>query len=70
MKRKIFVSLLMAAITLLMNSAVLAQINNPKETIKNKATDRANSRIDQGIDAGFDKIEEGAVNIFKFRKRF
>lgn len=34
-----------------------AQIINPKETAKRKGTDRANNRIDQTIDKGFDKVE-------------
>ncbi len=46
-----------------------AQILDPKETAKGKATDRTNSRVDQGIDAGFDKIEEGIGNLFKKKKK-
>ncbi|MDX1904628.1 MAG: OmpA family protein [Thermonemataceae bacterium] len=34
-----------------------AQIVNPKETAKRKATDRINNKIDQGIDKGLDKVE-------------
>jgi OmpA-OmpF porin, OOP family len=46
-----------------------AQIINPKETVKRKSTDRANSTIDSSIDKGLDKIEEGIGNIFKKKKK-
>lgn len=65
MKRKILLPFLMTAFILLMGSGVTAQITNPKEAVKNKGTDRANLRIDQGIDAGFDKLEQGAANLLK-----
>ncbi len=42
-----------------------AQIIDPNETVKRKATDRANSRVDQGIDKGLDKVEEGIGSLFK-----
>jgi OmpA-OmpF porin, OOP family len=40
-----------------LSTATYAQIINPKETIKQKGTDRVNSRIDQGIDKSLDKVE-------------
>ena len=63
-KNLLFVILLISFLSLISFNCV-AQINNPVEILKNKGTDRANSRIDEGIDAGFDKIEQGAVKIFK-----
>ena len=68
MKKKLFVPFLIAAVILLLGSNAMAQINNPKDIIKNKGTDRANSRIDQGVDAGFDKLEQGVGNMFKKKK--
>ncbi len=65
MKKEIVLTFLMMAFILLLNSGAEAQINNPLETVKSKGTDRANSGIDEGIDAGFDKLEQGAVNLFK-----
>jgi hypothetical protein len=41
-----------------------AQILGPRNTAKRKATDRANGRIDQSIDKGFDKVEEGMGGLF------
>ncbi len=68
MKRKILVPFLMTAFILLLSSGVSAQLINPKEVVKDKATGRANSRIDQGVDAGLDKLEQGAVNVFRKNK--
>lgn len=68
MKRKILVAFLMTALILLLSSEVSAQLINPKEVVKDKATGRANSRIDQGVDAGLDKLEQGAVNVFRKNK--
>ncbi len=45
--------------------SALAQIIDPKKTAERKATDRANGRIDQTIDKGFDKVEEGIGGLFK-----
>ncbi|TDE18019.1 OmpA family protein [Dyadobacter psychrotolerans] len=42
-----------------------AQIIDPKKTAERKATDRTNGRIDQSIDKGFDKVEEGIGSLFK-----
>ncbi len=46
-----------------------AQIVDPKEVLKNKGTDRANSKVDQGLDAGLDKLEEGIGGLFKKKKK-
>lgn len=46
-------------------SISVAQIIDPQKTAERKATDRANGRIDQSIDKGFDKVEEGIGNLFK-----
>lgn len=65
MKKKNLAPFLITAFFLLLSNIVAAQITNPKEAVKNKGTDRVNSRIDQGIDAGFDKLEQGAAKLFK-----
>ncbi|GAA4432190.1 hypothetical protein GCM10023091_03860 [Ravibacter arvi] len=46
-----------------------AQIIDPNQTVKRKATDRANSRIDQGMDRGLDKVEEGIGSIFRKKEK-
>ena len=42
-----------------------AQIIDPKKAAERKAADRTNSRIDQSIDKGLDKVEEGIGSLFK-----
>lgn len=62
MKIKIIIAL---ALVIIIGSASNAQIVNPKETVKTQGTNRANDKIEQGVDAGFNKIEEGVGNLFK-----
>jgi OOP family OmpA-OmpF porin len=50
---------------LLLSNLAAAQILDPRNTAKRKATDRANGRIDQSIDKGFDKAEEGIGYLFR-----
>ncbi len=45
-----------------------AQVVDPKEVAKQKSEDRANNKIDEGIDAGLNKIEEGIGSLFKKKK--
>lgn len=44
------------------------QVNKPREVAKEQGTNRLNSKIDQGIDEGFNKVEEGIGNLFKKKK--
>lgn len=46
-----------------------AQIISPGRKAKDKGEQRANDRIDQTIDKGFDKIDEGLDQIFKGKKK-
>lgn len=46
-----------------------AQILDPRNAAKRKASDRANGRIDQSIDKGFDKVEEGIGGLFKRKEK-
>jgi outer membrane protein OmpA-like peptidoglycan-associated protein len=52
-------------ILLLLSPEIRAQIKNPAKTAEQKAEHRTNQGIDNTIDKGFDKIEEGIGNIFK-----
>ncbi len=49
--------------------SVNAQIINPKETTKRKAEDRTNQKIDETIDRGFDKIEQGIDGLFEGKNK-
>lgn len=54
-------------------SALLApaqvRVSNPKETLERNTEYRVNSRIDQGVNRGLDKVEEGIGNIFKKKEK-
>ncbi len=41
------------------------RINRPERVIERQAENRANRKIDQAVDRGFDKLEEGIGSIFK-----
>lgn len=49
--------------------SVNAQIINPKETVKRKAEDKTNQKIDETIDNGLNKLEEGIGDLFKGKKK-
>jgi OOP family OmpA-OmpF porin len=57
------------SVYLLASFSLTAQIVNPKETAKRSAENRTNNKIDEGINKGFDKIEEGIGNIFKKKEK-
>ncbi len=61
MQKALYLCILLVAGT----GALRAQILDPNETVKRKATNRANSRIDQGVDKGLDKVEEGIGSLFR-----
>lgn len=46
-----------------------AQIIDPKEKAKQATENRANSKVDQGIDKGLNKVEEGIGGLFKKKKK-
>jgi OmpA-OmpF porin, OOP family len=46
-----------------------AQVNKPKEVVKQKATDRTNNAIDRSIDKGLDKVEDGVGSLFKKKEK-
>jgi outer membrane protein OmpA-like peptidoglycan-associated protein len=46
-----------------------AQIIDPKEKAKQATENRANSRVDQGVNKGLDKVEEGIGGLFKKKKK-
>jgi len=57
--------LILAIVFFMVSQAIDAQVINPRDVVKDKAAQRTNSRIDQGIDGGLNKIEEGIGNVFK-----
>lgn len=68
MNVKVFFTVFVIMSLLILSQAVNAQIVKPKEVIKEQGTNRINNRIEQGVDEGFNKIEEGVGNLIKKKK--
>ncbi len=67
MKRSI--SLLTTILILILALSVDAQVKNVKNEAERQGTNRINRKIDQGIDTGFDKIEDGIGSLFGKKKK-
>ncbi len=61
--------LLSVLATIVFSGSISAQIINPKEEAERQGTNRANNKIEEGIDAGFDKIEDGIGSLFNKNKK-
>ena len=61
--------LLISLVVLTAGLSANAQIIDPKKEAKRQGTNRANNKVEQGVDAGFDKLEEGIGNLFKKKKK-
>lgn len=61
----------MILVILLCSIAAQAQIkiDDPIKKTERAVENRGNTRVDQGIEKGLDKVEEGIINIFKKKKR-
>jgi OmpA-OmpF porin, OOP family len=46
-------------------SVAQVRINDPGRVVERQAENRANRKIDQAVDKGFDSLEEGVGNLFK-----
>lgn len=64
-----YMCLLLMAVYLLVSVQVQAQITNPKEVARQKTEERTNNKIDEGIDSGLNKIEEGIGNLFRKKEK-
>lgn len=71
MKNYINLSILSALLLQLPSSTVHAQVrvNDPGRVVERNVEYRANSKIDQGINRGLDKVEEGVMSIFKKKNK-
>jgi len=65
---KCFCLIVISALGLFVNASY-GQITNPGEVIKEKGEQRTNDRLNEGIDRGLDKIEEGIGNIFRKKNK-
>ena len=50
-------------------SLIQAQVVDPEKVVKKQGTKRANSKIEKGVDKGFDKLEEGIGSLFGKKKK-
>ncbi len=66
---KNLLSLTLVILFLLNGICTNAQIIDPKKETKRQGTNRVNNKIEQGVDAGFDKLEEGIGKLFKKKKK-
>jgi outer membrane protein OmpA-like peptidoglycan-associated protein len=64
---KHLILLLNIVVVLCLNSNT--QVINPKEAAKQKSEERANNKMDEGIDSGSDKIEKGIGSLLKKKKQ-
>ncbi|GAB3715501.1 hypothetical protein GCM10027592_56130 [Spirosoma flavus] len=62
---------LFLSVTLFSALTLQAQIrvNDPARTVERSVESRTNSKIDQGINRGIDKVEEGVMSIFKKKEK-
>lgn len=68
MKHRRVITVLLTLLLLMGGIAAEAQIVKPGEVLKRQGTNRTNSKIEEGIDEGFNKVEEGIGNLFKKKK--
>ena len=48
---------------------VRAQVVDPEKVVKKKGTSRTNKKVDEGVDKGLDKLEEGIGSLFGKKKK-
>ena len=63
-----FVALTSVFLLLLLCLGVKAQVAKPREVIREEGTTRVNNKIYEGVDKGFNKIEEGMGSLLKKKK--
>jgi len=68
MNTRVFFTVIVVMSLLILNQVVNAQVVKPKEVIKEQGTNRINNRIEQGVDEGFNKIEEGVGALIRKKK--
>ncbi len=66
--KTLYITLLLGHLT---SPALLAQVrvNAPGRVVERNVQYRTNSKIDQGINKGLDKVEEGVMSIFKKKEK-
>lgn len=68
MKIRVFFTVVVILSFMLSVQGVKGQIVKPKEVVREQGTNRVNNKIYEGVDEGFNKIEEGVGSLFKKKK--
>lgn len=68
MKIRLFFAAAVILSFLLSAQAVNAQVVNPKEVVKERGTNRINNSIEQVVEEGLNKIEEGAGSLLRKKR--
>jgi outer membrane protein OmpA-like peptidoglycan-associated protein len=68
MKIRVFFTVFVILTFLLSVQGVKGQIVKPREVVKEQGTNRVNNKIYEGVDEGFNKIEEGIGSLLKKKK--
>jgi len=63
MYKKISFVIVLSCCALISKSQI--RINEPSKVVERQAENRANRKVDQAVDRGFDKVEEGIGSLFK-----
>ena len=61
--------IMLTGLALILGFSAFAQINNSKNSAKRKTEDRTNRKVDETIDKGLNKIEQGINNILKKKEK-
>ncbi len=61
--------ILFFSLNILFVFSINAQLIDPNKEVERQGTRRANQKIEEGVDEGFDKLEEGIGSLFKKKKK-
>lgn len=67
--KKILMGIITGLVLLVSTLGYSQTIIDPKKETKQQGTKRTNKKIEKGVDAGFDKLEEGIGSLFKKKKK-
>jgi OOP family OmpA-OmpF porin len=62
---KLLIINMLVACSLVSNLSAQVRVNDPGTVVERNVENRANSKVDQSINRGLDKVEEGVMGIFK-----
>ena len=66
---KLLFTFIIAGLLTLADATAQVRVNDPGKVVERNVEYRTNSKIDQGINKGLDKVEEGVMSIFKKKNK-